>query len=78
MAVERVSGTRSGAPAPIGVSAQLAAARSRPRAVVPMESWDAVPGEVGRLQEEKSLSRLAALRAVYAKIADGWTPRRGR
>jgi hypothetical protein len=78
MAVERVSGRRSGAPAPIGVSAQLADARSRLRAVVPMESWDAVLAEVGRLQQEKSMSRLAALKAVYAKIVDGWTPRRSR
>lgn len=80
MAVDRVArvGARAVSAAPIGISAQLGDAMSRLRTVVPVESWDDVQDEVRRLQDEQHLSRLAALQLVYAKIADGWKPRRRR
>ena len=59
---------------PMGVSAQLADARSRLRAAVPAGSWDAVLEEVRRVQTERSLPLLAALHVVYEKLASGWTP----
>jgi hypothetical protein len=58
----------------MGVSAQLAAARSALRAAVPGGAWAAVEAEVRRMQTDGGLSPLAALHAVYAKIAAGWTP----
>jgi hypothetical protein len=59
---------------PAGVSAQLADARSKLRAAVPAESWDAVMTEVRRTQQDRGIPLLAAFQAVYAKIAAGWTP----
>jgi hypothetical protein len=56
------------------VTAQLAEARRILRAAVPAENWDAVQAEVQRLQSERGIPLLAALHAVYAKIASGWMP----
>ena len=58
----------------MGVTAQLAEARRMLRAAAPAESWDAVLAEVQRLQNEQGVPLLAALHAVYAKIASGWQP----
>jgi hypothetical protein len=58
----------------MGVTAQLAEARHLLRAATPDHSWDAVLAEVQRLQNEQGVPLLAALHAVYAKIASGWRP----
>ena len=58
----------------MGVTAQLAEARSMLRAAVPAANWEAVNAEVARLQTERGIPLLAALHAVYAKIAAGWMP----
>jgi hypothetical protein len=58
-----------------GVSAEIAETRARLREVAPSGRWDAVLEEVARLQAEESMSPLAALQAVYAKLAAGWHPR---
>jgi hypothetical protein len=58
----------------MGLSAELAAARSALRAAAPDSQWAAVLAEVQRVQTEGGLSPLAALHAVYAKVAAGWTP----
>jgi hypothetical protein len=58
-----------------GVSAEIAETRTRLREVAPSGKWDAVMAEVARLQAEESMSPLAALHAVYAKLASGWHPR---
>ena len=59
---------------PVGVTAELADTRTRLRQVAPPDRWDAVQAEVHRLQFEQGMSPLAALQAVYAKIASGWVP----
>jgi hypothetical protein len=59
---------------PVGVSAELADARSKLREATPRGHWDAVLAEVSRLQTEQAMSPLAALQAVYAKLASGWVP----
>jgi hypothetical protein len=59
---------------PVGVTAQLATARARLREVAPSARWDGVLAEVSRLQYEQHMSPLAALQAVYAKLASGWVP----
>jgi hypothetical protein len=59
---------------PMGVSAQLADSRKRLREAAPPDRWDAVQAEVHRLQLEQGMSPLAALQAVYAKLAAGWVP----
>ena len=59
---------------PVGVTAQLAEARARLREVAPSARWDGVLAEVSRLQYEQHMSPLAALQAVYAKLASGWVP----
>jgi hypothetical protein len=59
---------------PIGVSADLAEARRHLRQATPSGHWDAVLDEVARLQYEQKMSPLAALQAVYAKLASGWVP----
>ena len=56
------------------VTAELAEARSRLRQAAPSGRWDAVIAEVQRLQHDQRLSPLAALQAVYAKLAAGWVP----
>ena len=77
MSVEPVAGM----PSPrrpmelVGVSAELADARTRLRQASPTGHWDAVLAEVSRLQYEERLSPLAALQAVHAKLASGWVPR---
>lgn len=58
----------------MGVTAQLAEARSMLRNAVPAENWQAVYAEVQRLQNERGIPLLAALHAVYARIASGWMP----
>ena len=58
----------------VGVSADLAEARSKLREVAPSGHWDAVLAEVSRLQREERMSPLAALQAVHAKLASGWLP----
>jgi hypothetical protein len=59
---------------PVGVSAELADARTKLREAAPSGRWDAVIAEVNRLQSEQRMSPLAALQAVYAKLASGWVP----
>jgi hypothetical protein len=59
---------------PLGVTAELAAARTKLREAAPSRHWDGVLAEVQRLQTEESMSPLAALKAVYAKLASGWLP----
>jgi hypothetical protein len=58
----------------MGVSAQLADSRKRLREAAPPDRWDAVQAEVHRLQFDQGMSPLAALQAVYAKLASGWRP----
>jgi hypothetical protein len=75
MDVRRISrSVASAAPQSMGVSAQLADARSRLRSVTPAGADDAVMAEVHRLREERGLSLLAALRLVYEKLGAGWIP----
>ena len=62
----------------LGVSAQLADARSRLRTATPPGSWDAVLEEVQRLREERGLTQLAALQIVYERLTAGWVPLRRR
>jgi hypothetical protein len=59
---------------PVGVTAELAETRKRVREVTPNGHWDAVLAEVHRLQYDLHLSPLAALQAVYDKLASGWVP----
>ena len=59
---------------PTGITAELAAARKELREAAPDDSWEGVLAEVQRLQAEEHLSPLAALQAVYAKLASGWLP----
>jgi len=61
-------------PQPMGVSAELAEARTRLRSVAPPESWDAVMDEVHAVQAKDHVPLLAALHVVYARLAAGWTP----
>ena len=74
--VSAVAGSTPAASAarPVGVTAQLAEARNMLRAAVPADSWDAVLAEVQRLQNDRGIPLLAALHAVYARIAAGWMP----
>ena len=80
MAVERVTGapvSRSPiAPVPMGISAQLADARAALRHAAPAGSWDDVLDEVKRLQAERGITLLSALRIVYDKLISGWVPPR--
>lgn len=59
---------------PFGVTAELAGTRTKLREAAPPDRWDAVQAEVHRLQFEQGMSPLAALQAVYARIASGWVP----
>jgi len=59
---------------PRGVTAELAVTRTKLREAASPDRWDAVQGEVHRLQYEQGMSPLAALQAVYARLASGWTP----
>jgi hypothetical protein len=58
----------------VGVTAELAAARKKLREAAPTGHWDGVIAEVQRLQTEEHMAPLAALQAVYAKLASGWLP----
>ena len=58
----------------VGVTADLAEARTKLREATPSGTWDAVQAEVGRLQRDERMSPLAALQAVHAKLASGWVP----
>ena len=59
---------------PTGVTAELADARAKLRNSVPSEHWKGVQEEVARLQFVQKMPPLAALHAVYAKLASGWLP----
>ena len=59
---------------PVGVTAELADTRAKLRESVPSEHWQGVLAEVARLQFEQKMPPLAALQAVYAKLASGWLP----
>jgi hypothetical protein len=61
-----------------GVTAELAEARTTLREATPSGHWDAVLAEVRRLQTDESMSPLAALQAVYGRLASGWVPPVGR
>jgi hypothetical protein len=63
---------------PIGITAELAETRAKVRQESPPGRWDAVQAEISRLQLEQGMSPLAALQAVYAKLASGWVPPVGR
>ena len=58
----------------VGVTAELAAARTKLREAAPSQCPDGVMAEVQRLQSEEHMPPLAALQAVYAKLASGWRP----
>ena len=60
---------------PVGVTAELARTRAKLREVAPDGHWEGVLAEVSRLQYDQHMSPLAALQAVYAKLASGWVPR---
>ena len=62
------------APAPTGVTGELASARRQLREAAPPDSWDGVLAEVRRLQNVEHMAPLEALRTVYAKLASGWVP----
>ena len=57
-----------------GVTAELAAARTKLRQATPSGHWEGVIAEAQRLQPEEHRPPLAALQAVYAKLASGWLP----
>jgi hypothetical protein len=59
---------------PVGATAELAEARAKLREAAPSMHWDGVLAEVSRLQYDQHMSPLAALQAVYAKLASGWLP----
>ena len=77
MEVDPVAAVTSSARTPVqpmGITAQLADARSKLRDAVPSKHWQGVLAEVSRLQFQEKMSPLAALHAVYAKLASGWLP----
>jgi hypothetical protein len=76
MDVEPVGSVPSprGAGQPIGITAELAAARKELREAAPSDSWEGVLAEVQRLQNVERMSPLEALQTVYAKLASGWLP----
>ncbi len=80
MAVERVTDAATPrapiAAVPMGISAQLADARAALRSATPNGYWDDVLEEVKRLQADRGISLLSALRIVYDKLISGWVPPR--
>jgi hypothetical protein len=74
MEVEAVGSVPSPRRPMTGVSAELASARARLRDAAPSGHWDGVLAEVQRLQNDEHMAPLAALQAVYAKLAAGWLP----
>jgi len=59
---------------PVGITAELAETRAKLRESVPSEQWQGVLEEIARLQFEQRMPPLAAMQAVYAKLASGWLP----
>jgi hypothetical protein len=59
---------------PVGVTAELAEARSKLRLESPAGRWDAVLAEVQRLQTQEHMAPLAAIHKVHARLAAGWVP----
>jgi hypothetical protein len=59
---------------PVGVTAELAETRTKLRQAAAPNRWDAVQAEVHRLQYDQGMAPLAALQAVYARLAAGWVP----
>lgn len=59
---------------PIGITAEVVDTHTKLRQAAAPDRWDAVQAEVQRLQFNQGLSPLAALQAVYAKLAAGWVP----
>ena len=74
MEVEAVGSVPSPRRPLTGVTAELAAARMKVREATPSGHWDGVLAEVQRLQVDEHMAPLAALQAVYAKLASGWLP----
>ncbi len=77
MEVEALGAVSSSPRAPVqpfGITAELAGTRTKLREAAPPDRWDAVQAEVHKFQYEQGMSPLAALQAVYAKIASGWVP----
>jgi hypothetical protein len=74
MIVDPVGSARLGTVLPTS-TAQVTEARAQLRDAAPPGSWDAVLNEVKRLQVEQAMSPLAAMQAVYARLAAGWQPR---
>ena len=77
MEIEPVAGGVPSPRAPIqptGVTAELAETRTKLRESVPSEHWQGVLEEIARLQFEQKMPPLAAMQAVYAKLASGWLP----
>jgi hypothetical protein len=77
MEVEAVGSAVPSPRAPIqlvGVTAELADTRAKLREAVPSEQWQGVLEEIARLQFEQKMPPLAAMQAVYAKLASGWLP----
>ena len=58
----------------VGVTAELAETRTKLRVRAPAGHWEGVIAEAQRLQTEEHMPPLAALQAVYAKLASGWLP----
>ena len=71
-------GTATSAPRrplqPLGITAEVAETRAQLRQATPSDRWESVQAEVHRLQFDQGMSPLAALQAVYAKLASGWLP----
>ena len=59
---------------PLGITAELAERRATLRQAAPPGRWDAVQAEVHRMQFDQGMSPLAALQAVYTRLASGWVP----
>ncbi len=74
MEVEAVGSVPSPRQPISGVTAELAAARTKLRQATPSGHWEGVIAEAQRLQTEEHMPPLAALQAVYAKLASGWLP----
>jgi hypothetical protein len=63
-------------PVPLGVTAQLADARARLRAVTPPAAWEAVLEEVQRVRAAGPTTLVDAMHQVHDRVAAGWLPRR--
>jgi hypothetical protein len=74
MEIEAVGSVPSPRRPVTGVTAELAAARTKLREAAPSDNWEGVLAEVQRLQHDEHMAPLAAMHAVYAKLASGWLP----